>query len=91
MEQSLSQVDLKLDWCSYKAAKYAVEHWHYSRSIPRSKMVTIGIWENNYYKGVVIFSYGATPQIGSPYNLTQYQIVELTRVALNTHKTPTSR
>lgn len=24
---------LRLDWCSYRAAKYAVEHWHYSRSI----------------------------------------------------------
>jgi hypothetical protein len=21
---------LKLDWCSHAAAKYAVEHWHYS-------------------------------------------------------------
>ena len=82
---------LKLDWCSHEAAKYAVEHWHYSRRMPKSKMVRVGAWENEKYIGCVIFSYGATPQIGSPYNLTQFEVCELTRVALAEHETPTSR
>ena len=30
----MSKAILKLDWCDYKAAKYAVEHWHYSKSLP---------------------------------------------------------
>jgi hypothetical protein len=82
---------LKLDWCSHEAAKYAVEHWHYSKTMPRSKMVRVGVWEDERFVGCVIFSYGATPQIGSPYGLTQIEVCELTRVALTTHKAPTSK
>ncbi len=85
------KVNLKLDWCSYKAAKYAVEHWHYSRCMPKSKMVRVGAWENGKYIGCIIFSYGATPQIGSPYKLSQYEICELTRVALTEHETQVSK
>ena len=36
---------LKLGWCSYAAAKYAVEHWHYSKVMPSGKAVYIGVWE----------------------------------------------
>lgn len=78
-------VDLKVDWCSYQAAKFAVTHWHYSGSMPRSKMNTIGVWENGAFIGAIVFSYEATPQIGSPYGLAQIQVVELTRVALTFH------
>ena len=83
--------ELRLDWCSYEAAKYAVEHWHYSACMPKSKMVKIGAWEDGEFIGSIIFSYGATPQIGSPYKLTQFEICELTRVALKEHKTPVSK
>ena len=41
--------ELKLDWCSYQAAKYAVEHWHYSRSMPAGKAVRMGVWEEDEY------------------------------------------
>ena len=86
-----SRLKLKLDWCSHEAAKYACEHWHYSRCIPKSKLVKIGVWENQKFVGVVIFSPGATPNLGSPYGLTQTQCVELSRVALTRHGTPVSR
>ena len=82
---------LKLDWCSYEAAKYAVEHWHYSRTMPIGKMVKIGVWENDIYIGVVIFSRGANCNIGSPYGLTQLEVCELARIALKGHLTPVSR
>lgn len=85
------KVDLKLDWCSYEAAKFAVEHWHYSRRMPKSKLNTIGVWEDNKFIGAVIFGYGATPNIYKPYNLTQQDVCELVRVALNTHKCQVSR
>lgn len=87
----MSKADLKLDWCSHEAAKYAVEKWHYSHRMPKSKIVTIGAWEDKQFKGVVIFGYGATPEIGKPYKLKQIEIVELVRVALNKHQTPTSK
>ena len=83
--------DLKIDWATHEAAKYAVENWHYSKSIPKSKLVKIGVWENQKFIGVVIFSSGATPNLGSPYGLTQRECVELSRVALNKHFTPVSR
>ncbi len=36
-------VDLRVDWCSHKAAKYAVTHWHYSRTMPSGKLAKIGL------------------------------------------------
>lgn len=82
---------LKIDWATHEAAKYACENWHYSQSIPKSKLVKIGVWENQKFIGVVIFSPGATPNLGSPYGLTQRQCVELSRIALTKHVTPVSR
>jgi hypothetical protein len=41
------KVDLKVDFCSYEAAKYAVEHWHYSKTMPAGKTVKIGAWEDD--------------------------------------------
>jgi len=88
---SQNNIDLKLAPCSYKAAKYAVEHWHYSKSMPAGKTVKIGVWEDNKFIGCVIFSRGANPNIGKPYGLKQTEVCELTRVALNKHETPVTR
>jgi hypothetical protein len=82
---------LKLDWCTHKAIVYACKNWHYSRSVPTGKLVKIGVWEDKKFVGGVIFSRGATPMIGRPYRLNQTQICELTRIALNTHKTPVTK
>ena len=35
---SQSKPTLKLDWCSHEAAKYAVEHWHYSKRIAQKQV-----------------------------------------------------
>ena len=83
--------NLQLDWCSYEAAKYAVHNWHYSETMPSGKTLKIGVWEDEQFIGVVIYSRGATANIGKPYNLDQTEVCELTRVALNEHETPVSR
>lgn len=83
---SLNQVKLHLDWCSHKAAKFAVEHWHYSKSLPAADSVKVGVWEDDKFIGCVIFSRGANLHIGSSYGLTKFQVCELARVALNKHK-----
>lgn len=75
--------DLVVDWCSYEAAKYAVEHWHYSERMPAGKLVKLGIWENSCFVGVVVFGRGAIYNIGKPFGLGQTECVELVRVALN--------
>ncbi len=85
------KVNLKLDWCSYEAAKYAVEHWHYSRRMPKSKLNTIGVWEDDKFIGAIIFGYGATADLLSPYGLTMHQGCELVRVALTNHNAPVSK
>jgi hypothetical protein len=88
----MNKSDLRLAWCDYSAAKYAVEHWHYSKSMPASKCVKIGIWESGKFIGAVIFSWGANNHIGSPYGLKQTEVCELVRVALMPcHAMPVSR
>lgn len=83
-------VDLRVDWCSYQAAKYAVEHWHYSRTMPSGKIAKFGVWENGQYIGCVLFSLGTNKAINDNYRLSGMQACELTRVALKKHETPVS-
>ncbi len=86
-----NKVDLKVDWATYKAAKYACEHWHYSKCLPTGKLVKVGAWEENKFIGVVIFSRGATPNLLKPYGLNQDEGCELTRIALTAHKSFVSK
>lgn len=90
-----SQHDLKLDWCTFTAAKYAVEKWHYSRCMPAGKSVKIGVWEDKQFIGVVLFSCGASPPMyvwaKRELGLANTEVCELTRVALKDHKTSVSR
>jgi hypothetical protein len=50
-----------------------------------------GVWEEGSFRGVVVFSRGANNRIGSPYNLEQDEVCELTRVAMRTHDAPVSQ
>jgi hypothetical protein len=83
--------ELRLDWATHAAAKYACENWHYSKCLPAGKMVKIGAWESGKFIGVVIFSLGANNKIGNPYGLSSVEVCELTRIALSSHQTPVSR
>lgn len=84
-------MNLRLDWASHEAAKFACLNWHYSQAVPVGKLVKIGVWEDQRFIGVVLFSRGANMHIGSPYGLSQTECCELTRVALRDHVTPVSR
>ena len=68
-----------------------MEHWHYSRCMPAGKTVKIGVWENDKFIGVVIFSRGANNNLFKPYGLSQTEACELTRIALDKHNIPVSR
>jgi len=87
----MGKVDLRLDWCSHEAAKYACTHWHYSGCIPKSKLAKIGVWEEGIFIGSIVFGVGATADLVKQYGLKMEQGCELVRVALKTHKTPVSR
>lgn len=85
-------VNLKIDYCDIKAAKYACNHWHYSHSVPTPPQVFLGVWEDDIFVGCVIFSRGSNNNLGKPFGLKQIEICELTRVALSRrHTTKESR
>ena len=85
------KVNLKIDWASHEAAKYACLNWHYSKSIPVPPLVKVNAWENDKFIGVVIFSRGASSNLMTPYGLKQDEGCELTRIALSNHKNTVSR
>lgn len=84
-------MNLKIDYCSYKACKYAVEHWHYSKCMPVGKLLKFGVWEDGKFIGVVIYGRGNNMNIGKSYNINMFEFAELVRVALTTHKASVSK
>src|SRR5215510_15006907 len=82
---------LRIDWCSYKAAKYTVQHWHYSRSLPCSKTARLGVWEDEMFIGTIVFAWGANRHLAGEYQLKMTECAELCRVALARHSTPVSK
>ena len=86
-----SRPELKLDWCSRAAAKYAVEHWHYSKSLPVPPCNYLGCWESDGFIGVLVFSRGTARHGAAEYGLKHTEFVELTRIAFRKHFAPVSR
>ena len=82
---------MKLAFCDHKAAKYAVENWHYSQRLPVGTLVKIGVWEGGKFIGCVLFGRGANYLAGAPYALEQTEVCELVRVALKAHQAPVSK
>lgn len=87
----MGKADLRIDWATHEAAKYACVNWHYSGSVPVPPLVKVGVWESGAYIGVVMFSRGANNNLLKPFGLSQVEGCELTRVALSKHVAPVSR
>ena len=91
----MGKADLRIDWATHEAAKYACENWHYSGCMPAGKIVKVGVWENGKFIGVVLFSYGASPPLfvwaKQKLGLEKDQICELSRIALTKHISPVSK
>lgn len=84
-------MSLRLDFISHKAADYAVRNFHYSQSMPKGKIVKIGVWEEGLFIGAVLFSRGANNHLLTRYGLKVTEGCELTRVALKSHVTPVTK
>ena len=83
---------LRLDFCSHEAAKHGVIRWHYSRQMPASKLVRIGVWEDGRFVGVILYGSGANRHLARPFGLKMTEACELVRVALAPGREhPTSR
>jgi hypothetical protein len=87
----MSSTELKIDWATHEAAKYACEHWHYSGCLPPSKTAKFGVWENGVFIGVVVYGVGATADLVKKYGLSPDEGCELVRIALRTHSAPVSQ
>lgn len=77
--------------CSYEAAKWAVEHWHYSERMPRGAVILFGVWERSHFVGSVVYGRGATDHLCTQYGLDTVEGCELVRVALKSHETMVSQ
>ena len=82
---------LYIDYCSHKVATYSVLRWHYSRRMPKSKLVKFGVWEYGIFKGSVIYGLGANPKSGAFLNISNFECPELVRVALDKHENNVSK
>jgi len=87
----MAKADLRIDWATHAAAKYACENWHYSRCLPVGKVVKVGAWESGKFIGVVMFGRGANCNMVKGYGLSQDEGCELVRVALTSHIAPVSK
>ena len=87
----MSKHDLRVDWATHAAAKYACENWHYSGCLPTGKLVKVGAWERGEFVGVVLFGRGANNRMSAAYGLRQDEAAELVRIALRDHRAPVSR
>jgi hypothetical protein len=59
--------------------------------MPRSKLVTLGVWENKEFIGVIIFGVGATADMAKQFGVGKWEACELVRVALQDHITPATK
>ena len=76
---------------TYKAIKYACLKFHYAKSVPVNVFGYSVFNEDKEWCGVILFGTGANHNMGKPYKLTQGQIVELVRMALNGKQQSTSK
>ena len=78
--------NLRVDWCSTEAARYAVMTWHYSKNMPTpGKWVKLGIWWKDRFAGAVVFSRPCRNQ-HLMFDLKPEQVCELGRVAMDRHE-----
>ena len=75
---------------SKEMIRYACENFHYSKSIPTGRKIGFAIFEEEKFKGVIAYSLGANRNIGKPFGMTQGEVIELSRVALQSIKNPMS-
>ena len=75
-----------------QAAKHAILRWHYSRKMPSSKLVRIGVWEARRFVGAILYGCGANRHLARPFGLQSTEACELVRVALASGRAaPTSK
>lgn len=82
---------MRISLATPKAIRYACLNFHYAKSIPMSKYSFNIFNDKDEWCGVILYGYGASPNISKPFNLYQGEVLELVRVALNGKQEITSQ
>jgi GNAT superfamily N-acetyltransferase len=85
-------VKLHIAPCSREAARWALRKWHFTADFPKTMYHSYGVWEDDAPVGVITYSPPAMGvNVQKFFGLKVGELIELSRVALGPHKTPTSR
>lgn len=82
---------MKLTRANSKAIRYACLKFHYAKAVPVNTLGYNVYNDKNEWCGVVVFGTGANNFIAKPYGLSQGEVLELVRVALNGKQEQTSK
>ena len=82
---------LRIDPVTRATTKLALKKWYYRDTVPVGKSLYLGCWEDSVFFGVLVFGYSASANLGTRWGWSNRECVELLRIALGTHETPTSR
>jgi hypothetical protein len=82
---------MRLERASSKAISYACRNFHYAKVVPANPLGFNVFNDRKEWCGVILYGTGATPNIARPYKLSQGQVLELTRMALNGKQQSTSK
>lgn len=82
---------MRLTKATQKAIEYACKHFHYSQCNPLRSIGYNVYNADDEWCGVILYGLGANAHIADPYGLSQGQVLELTRVALNGKQECTSQ
>jgi hypothetical protein len=82
---------MRLEKASYKAIKYACMNFHYAKAVPVNTFGYSVFNDKNEWCGVILYGSGANNNLANNYNLSQGQVIELVRIALNGKQESTSK
>lgn len=82
---------MRLSVASNKAIRYACMNFHYAKAVPVNTIGYNVYNDADEWCGVILYGTGANNNIGNEFNLSQGQILELVRVALNGKQGCTSK
>jgi hypothetical protein len=82
---------MRITKATKQAIRYACLNFHYAKAVPVNPIGYNIYNDNDEWCGCILYGFGANCNIGAEYNLSQGQVLELTRVALNGKQECTSQ
>lgn len=62
-------VDNEIRPASKDMVAYACKNFHYAKSVPGARKLAFAIFEESTFRGVIVYSLGASPQIAQQFGL----------------------